>query len=82
MSVKKKRSKKRSVPSSKPPRKDVPYYWDRNMGKHVIADALRAAGSSVELHDDHLAPDAPDEDWIALVGTNAWLVGRLINKVS
>ncbi len=73
MSVKKKRSKKRSVPSSKPPRKDVPYYLDRNMGKHVIADALRAAGSSVELHDDHLAPDAPDEDWIALVGTKAWL---------
>jgi len=43
------------------------------MGKHVIADALRAVGSSVELHDDHLAPDAPDEDWIALVGKNAWL---------
>ena len=73
MSAKKKKSKKLSGPSSKPPRKDVPYYLDRNMGKHVIADALRAAGSSVELHDDHLAPDAPDEDWIALVGRNAWL---------
>lgn len=73
MSAKKKKSRKRSAPSSKPPRKDAPYYLDRNMGKHVIADALRAAGSTVELHDDHLAADAPDEDWIALVGRNAWL---------
>ena len=70
MSAKKKRSKKRSAPSSKPPRKDSPFYLDRNMGKHVIADELRAVGSAVELHDEHLAPD---EDWISLVGRNAWL---------
>ena len=27
----------------------------------------------VEIHDDHLPPDAPDEDWIALVGRNGWV---------
>lgn len=27
----------------------------------------------VEIHDDHLPPDAPDEEWIALVGRNNWV---------
>ena len=48
-------------------------YLDRNLGKHVIADALREAGATVEIHDDHLPLSAPDEDWIALVGRNRWI---------
>ena len=28
---------------------------------------------AVEVHDDHLAPDAPDEEWIALVGRRGWV---------
>ncbi len=39
----------------------------------MIADAMRADGWSVKLHDDHLAIDAPDEDWIALTGENDWI---------
>ena len=27
----------------------------------------------VEAHDEHLPPDAPDEDWIALVGRMGWV---------
>ena len=27
----------------------------------------------VEVHDDHLPPDAPDEDWIARVGRQGWV---------
>ena len=27
----------------------------------------------VEVHDKHLAPDAPDEAWIALVGQMGWV---------
>ena len=26
----------------------------------------------VEVHDDHLPPDAPDEDWLAYVGRRGW----------
>lgn len=48
-------------------------YLDRNLGKHVIADALREAGATVEIHDDHLPLNAPDEDWIALVARNRWI---------
>ena len=38
----------------------VPY---RNLGKRVIAERLRQNGLRVALHDDHLPPDAPDEEW-------------------
>ena len=27
----------------------------------------------VEVHDNHLPPDAPDEDWLALVGRMGWV---------
>lgn len=73
MSAKKKKSKQRSAASSKPPPSDVRLYWDRNLGKHVIAEALRASGIAVEVHDDHLAANAPDEEWIELVGYKQWL---------
>lgn len=73
MSAKKKKSKKRSAASSKPSPSDVRLYLDRNLGKHVIAGALRAVGIAVEVHDDHLAANAPDEEWISLVGRTQWL---------
>ncbi len=73
MSARKKRSKKRSDANSKSPPSEVPFFLDRNLGKHIIADALREADIQVELHDDHLMLDAPDEDWIALVGRKGWL---------
>ena len=28
---------------------------------------------SVEIHDDHLPVDAPDEDWIRLIGSRGWI---------
>ena len=28
----------------------------------------------VEVHDDHLPLDAPDEEWVALVGRMGWVV--------
>lgn len=48
-------------------------FLDRNLGKHIIAERLRSEGMKVEVHDDHLATDAPDEDWIALVGRRRWV---------
>lgn len=49
------------------------FYLDRNLGRATIADILRAAGFEVEVHDDHLPQDAPDEDWIQLVAQNQWI---------
>ena len=73
MSAKQKKSKKRSAANSRLPSQGITYYLDRNLGKHVIADALHSSGASVEVHDDHLSPTAPDEDWIALVAKKNWL---------
>ena len=58
---------------SKPPPNPPVYFIDRSLGRHLIADALRDAGTRVEVHDDHLRQDAPDEEWIALVGDEGWL---------
>ena len=66
------KSKKRSGASSKP-QPEPTLFLDRNLGRHIIADRLRAEGMTVELHDDHLPLDAPDEDWIALVGRMSWV---------
>lgn len=73
MSAKKRRSKKPSVANSKRQPDSFVLYLDRSLGKHVIADALREAGQSVEVHDDHLAIDAPDEEWIELVARRNWI---------
>lgn len=73
MSARLSRSKKRSGVSSKQPPSHRTLYLDRNLGKHLVAKALRAAGHSVEIHDDHLPMAAPDEDWIQLVGREGWI---------
>jgi hypothetical protein len=35
---------------------------------------LREIGEVVEIHDDHFAPDAKDEVWLAEVGRRGWIV--------
>lgn len=71
--MRKRKSKKRSDASSTWQREEPVLFLDRNLGKHVIADRLRAEGMPVEVHDDHLPPDAPDEDWLAHVGRKGWI---------
>ena len=34
---------------------------------------MRVAGYGVEVHDDYLPMDAPDEEWIDLVGRKGWI---------
>ena len=52
---------------------DLVFFLDRSLGRHVIADKLRAVQVKVEVHDNHLPASAPDEDWIALVGSRGWV---------
>lgn len=56
------------------PHDSVTFFIDRCLGKHVIADQLRAAGESVEIHDDHFSPNCPDDVWLGAVGTKSWIV--------
>ena len=67
------KSKKRSGANSGPLPEEPTLFLDRSLGRNVVADRLRAEGMAVEIHDDHLAQDAPDEEWIALVGRRRWV---------
>lgn len=67
------KSKRPSGASLQRPPDDLTLFLDRNLGKNIIADRLRSEGIEVEVHDDHLPPDAPDEEWIALVGQRCWV---------
>jgi len=50
------------------------FFLDRSLGKEIVAQALRAAGAHVEIHDDHFPPDAKDEDWLIEAGSRGWIV--------
>lgn len=39
-----------------------------------MPDVLRAAGAQVEVHDDHFAQSATDEEWLTEVGQRVWIV--------
>lgn len=39
-----------------------------------MAEALRLAGLTIEIHDDHFAPDAPDKEWIRAASERAWII--------
>jgi uncharacterized protein with PIN domain len=39
-----------------------------------MAGALRKAGLNVEIHDDHFAADAKDEEWLSVTGEKDWIV--------
>jgi hypothetical protein len=49
-------------------------FLDRSLGKREVAAVLRAAGATVEIHDDHFPQDATDADWILDVGRRGWFV--------
>lgn len=69
------KSKKRSASSSQlPPDLPVAFFLDRSLGTIVVATALRAKGVVVHSHNDHFAPDAPDEEWLTAAGSHGWVV--------
>lgn len=39
-----------------------------------MAGILRTAGLNVEIHDDHFAQDAKDEEWLMIAGNKQWIV--------
>ena len=39
-----------------------------------MSGILRDADLNVEIHDDHFAQDAPDEEWLMVAGQKGWIV--------
>ena len=50
------------------------FFLDYQIGRYVVADALRVAGARVEVHIDHFAQSAPDVEWIPEVGRRNWVL--------
>jgi PIN domain-containing protein len=50
------------------------FFIDRSLGKHDVPAALRAVGAHIEIHDQHFAIDARDEEWILDVGRRGWII--------
>lgn len=69
-----KKSKKRSVANFASRLKSVTFFIDRSLGKYTVANALRANGANVEIHDDRFPVDAPDVVWLNEIGRFGWIV--------
>ncbi len=52
----------------------ITFFLDYQIGRFVVAEALRSAGAAVEVHIDHFPPAAPDTDWIPEVGRRNWVL--------
>ena len=50
------------------------FFTDRDLGAKMFPGRLRAGGLTVEVHNDHFAPDALDEDWLPVVAGFGWVV--------
>ena len=78
MASRRKPSKTRSA--ANPARRDagrlasLTFFLDYQIGRFVVADALRAAGATVQVHIDHFAQSAPDVEWIPEVGARNWVL--------
>ncbi|MDJ0763987.1 MAG: hypothetical protein QNJ97_13480 [Myxococcota bacterium] len=46
---------------------------DRSIGGKIVANALRDAGATVNIHDDYFEKDAPDEAWLLEVSNRGWI---------
>jgi predicted nuclease of predicted toxin-antitoxin system len=49
------------------------FFIDWCFGKTVV-NALRAAGALIEHHGDHFEQNAPDTEWLPVVGDRGWVV--------
>lgn len=56
------------------PAGDLVFFIDRSLGRKQVAQALREAGATVEVHDDHFPQTTPDVEWLADVGRRGWVV--------
>jgi hypothetical protein len=50
------------------------FFVDRSLGSVDVAAGLRAAGATVEVHDDHFPHTEADVDWLPVVGQRGWVV--------
>jgi PIN domain-containing protein len=54
------------------------FFVDRSLGRHLVPDALRAAGAVVrtmaDVYGERIGQGLPDEEWLADAGKRGWVV--------
>lgn len=50
------------------------FFLDHQIGRFVVAEALRATGAKVEVHLDHFPGSTPDTEWLPEVGRRGWVL--------
>jgi hypothetical protein len=50
------------------------FFLDRQIGKYVVANALKTAGATVEVHDDHFPQETEDVVWIPAIAARGWVL--------
>jgi len=56
------------------PETKITYFLDRNLGRNVIATAIRDSGRRVVVHDDEFSQSAKDEVWLKACGKRGWII--------
>jgi len=50
------------------------FFLDHQIGRYVVANALRGTGAQVEVHLDYFPADKPDTEWIHEIGKRLWVL--------
>ena len=54
--------------------RSLTFFLDYQIGRYLVADALRKEGASVEVHIDHFSQSATDLEWIPEIGRRGWVL--------
>jgi len=62
------------LPSDSP----LEFFVDRSLGRHIVSDALRAAGAAVhvmaDVYGERIGQGLADTEWLRDAGANGWVV--------
>ena len=59
--------------SSTKPQPEYVFFTDNDLGRYIVPQAIESLGVRVERHHLHFAPQAPDPEWMAVVGARGWV---------
>jgi hypothetical protein len=69
------------LPSDSPPE----FFIDRSLGRHIVREALRAAGAAVQVmadvYGERIGQGLADTDWLRDVGDKGWVVLMKDDKI-
>jgi hypothetical protein len=74
------RKRSRTPSAASPAQRDaerlasLTFFLDYQIGRFIVAQALRDAGAKVEVHLDHFEEATPDPEWIPEIGRRDWVL--------